>query len=166
MQLENFIARINSAFNSHRLTEDLEYLTGMLLPKQNRDSMSISGEFLTDLYRNFELQGRSLGFEFKHKLSEEDDFIFFASQDVMQIGVEKASGEVVMFDNEFDRVHHRLAPDLDTFLEICVKIYEYDLPGFFEEKTYAPEDRRSLYLQLESILPETYLKYYSESYNT
>ncbi len=163
MNVEEFDKKLNESFNRFDLSEK-EFLTDILLLKPKGMVHDLSDDFLIDLYNNFVLSGRTIGFGFNNELIDNGKFLFFASQDPFDIGIDKGNGNIIMWDQEWARIHYRLAPDLDTFLEIILEIYDHGLPGWFEEKKYTNEDRKGLFSKIEKILDKEYLGYYQESY--
>jgi len=165
MNVEEFINRLNESFSKFDL-KGFEFLTDILLPKPKVKINSCSGKFLFDLYDNYILSGRTIGFDFNNKLEIHGEFLFFATQDIFNIGINNETGQIVMWDTEWEKIHHMLSPDLDTFLNIILKIYDYSLPGWFEEKKYEKNDRLVLFEQIENLVSKEYLAHYTEAFNS
>ena len=163
MNVEEFINRLNDSFSKFDLN-GFEFLTDILLPKSKGKVKSYSGDFLSDLFKNYVLGGRTIGFDFNNRLEVNDKFSFFATQDIFNIGINNETGEIVMWDTEREKIHFILSPDLNTFLNIILIIYNYSLPGWFEVKKYQKNDRLKLYEQIECLVDKEYLGHYAEAF--
>lgn len=163
MNVEEFNKRLNDEFNKFDLDED-DFLLDILLPKAKDGAKEVTGDFLTDLFNGYDVSDRSIAVDFHDKLDDQENILFFSSRDTFDIGVNKTNGSIVMWDEEQEKIHYSLAPDLDTFLEIILIIYTYGLPGWFEEKLYTRNDRKVVLAKIEALLDKEYMGYYKESY--
>ncbi|WP_282074074.1 hypothetical protein [Polaribacter atrinae] len=159
-----FVDRIKQLVGTHNLSDEQEFLNGILIPKSKNIDSNRSGEFLTDLYSNYDLRGRIIGIEFLGRLNETSDFIFFASSDPFDIGIEKKTNKIIMYDYEFNQIHLKLANDINEFIKIILLIFEYGLDGWIYNKQYTKADRSRLLRKIKEIVDVEYLKYYEESY--
>ena len=99
MNIKEFDNRLNDSFNKYDLNEK-EFLTDILLLKPKGKRQDLSGDFLTDLFSNYVLSGRTIGFDFNSKLTDNENFLFFASQNPFDIGIDKTNGNIIMWDEE------------------------------------------------------------------
>ena len=162
MEITEFENRITELVNEVGIPQEKDFLEGILLLKPKRTEQTLSGDFLKDLFDNYVMTGRSIGFDFNKRIEENECFIFFASQDVLRIGVNKNNAEIVMVDHENDVI--RIAKNIENFIEIILIIFEYNIPGWCVEKKYTKEDRGNLYKKLERIIEPKYRDYYRKSY--
>ena len=165
MEIKEFVKKLMTSYNQFELKEENAYLKDILTIEKKHGDFKLSGDFLSDLYKKYEVGGRTIAFDFNKEIEEYMGFRFFAYQDPMNIGLEKESGNVVMYDKEWERIHYHLAPNLDVFLNIVLMIYAYALPGWFEDKKYTATDRKLLFSRIESIVGKDFLQYYNETYN-
>ncbi|WP_196889422.1 hypothetical protein [Aureivirga sp. CE67] len=159
-----FVEKLKELLNKNLITSEKEYLFEILIPETKNNNPILTKNFLSDLYENYNLSGRAIGFNFLGKLEENSEYVFFVLQDPFYIGIEKKTKEIVMFDPEFEMVHLRLAKNIEQFFQVILLIYEYGLPSWVYEKQYSKEDRNKLFENITKILDSKYLTYYEQSY--
>lgn len=79
---------------------------------------------MSDLYNNYDLGGGTIGFDFFRRVNENSDYIFFAASDPFDIGIDKKTNEIIMYDFEFYQVHLKLAKGINEFIEIILLIFK------------------------------------------
>ena len=84
-----FVDKIKQLVGKYNLTAEQEYLNEILVPESKKTESNLTGEFLFDLYNNFDLSGRTIGFDFLGRLNENSEYIFFAISDPFDIGIDK-----------------------------------------------------------------------------
>ena len=159
-----FVNKINKSISYYNITKELDYLNEILIPKPKRKDLRLTGEFLEDLYRNYDLNGRVIGFDFLKELDITSEYIFFALNDPFYIGLQKKTDEIIIFDPKFDKVHLKLAKNLEEFIDVIFLIFDYSLDGWIYEKKYSKDDRNLLLLKIKEIVDLKYLTFYEQSY--
>ncbi len=159
-----FVDRIKRLVGNHNLSVEQEYLNEILIPDSKKTDFNLTGDFLFDLHNNYDLKGRTIGFDFLGQLDENSDFIFFAISDTFYIGLDKKTNEIIMYDSEISQVHLKLAKDINEFINIILLIFEYGLDGWISEKQYSTDDRLSLFKKIKGIADTEYLTFYEQSY--
>lgn len=165
MDAKEFVKKVVELVNKHQIPSEKEFIYEILIPESKHQNKPVVDNFLVDLYNNFILSGRVIGFSFNNKLIESNNFIFFASQDPFDIGIDKATGEIIMYDGEYEKIHLKLSKSMDEFLELTLLIFDYGLSGWIEDKKYTESDRKELFRLIKSKVDEDYLEYYRQSYN-
>ena len=151
--------------NKEGVPYEREYLMDILTFSPKQLKIELTGDFLTDLFTNFHTEGRIVGFAFDRELTEQAPYRFFANIDIDKIGTDTESREVVLYDTFQNKVIHRLAKNMEQFIQVSLIIFEYNLPGWCKDKQYNFADRSNLYLELKALLDSDYLSYYAETYN-
>ncbi|WMI70038.1 hypothetical protein [Mangrovimonas sp. YM274] len=159
-----FVDKLKELFGSFNISDEQEYLNEILIPESKNKGLNLTGDFLNDLHTNYDLSGRTIGFDFLEKLNENSDFVFFGLSDPFYMGLDKKSGEIIMYDMEYDKVHLRLAENIDQFVQAILLIFEYGLPGWINEKQYSQDDRLLLLSKIKKVVNQNYLTYYEQSY--
>jgi hypothetical protein len=159
-----FVDKIKQLVGKYNLTAEQEYLNEILVPESKKTESNLTGEFLFDLYNNFDLSGRTIGFDFLGRLNENSEYIFFAISDPFDIGIDKKTNEIIMYDSEFNQVHLKLAKEINEFIEIILLIFEYGLDGWVSEKQYTKDDRVSLLKKIKATVDSEYSTFYEQSY--
>ncbi len=160
----DFVDKIKELVGNYNLSAEQEYLNEILIPESKKTESNLTGKFLSDLYNNYDLNGRTIGFDFLGRLNENSDYIFFAISDPFDIGIDKKTNEIIMYDSEFNQVHLKLAKGINEFIEIILLIFEYGLPGWISEKQYSKDDRLSLLKKIKATVDSKYLTFYEQSY--
>lgn len=159
-----FVEKIKQIFGNYKLSAEQEYLNEILIPQLKKTNLDLTGDFLFDLYNNYDLSGRIIGFDFRGRLNETSDYTFFAMLDTFEIGIDKKTKEIIIYDSEFSRVHLKLAKNINEFIKVIYLIFEYGLSGWIFEKQYTKEDRLSLLEKIKVIVETEYLTYYEQCY--
>ena len=164
MEAEHFVQTIQRLFDQHELNEDKGFLKRILTFRPKEIKTDLTGDFLADLYNMYEVVGRTIVFNFAKELTTIEGCTFFAFQDPFEVGIELKTANIIMWDPEHEALVYRLAPNINSFLKVLLLIYEYGLPGWFEEKQYSRIERNQLYEKIKQILNSEFLSYYKESY--
>lgn len=164
IKASEFVNRVKQLVANYELMPEQLYLNEILIPETKKYNTNLTGEFLFDLYNNYDLKGRTIGFDFLDKLNENSDFIFFAMQDPFEIAINKKTNEVIMYDSEFCRIYLKLAKNINEFIKITLLIFEYSLSGWIFEKEYTKDDRFTLFKKIEDIVDTEYITYYKQTY--
>jgi hypothetical protein len=159
-----FVDRINQLVSNYNIADEQKHLYEFLIPKQKQWNSILTGDFLIDLYNNYDLDGCIIGFDFLRKLEINPNYVFFASNDPFHIGLDINTNEIIMYDFEYEQVHLKIAKDIYEFIEISLLTFEYGLPGWIYEKEYSKEDRLTLLTKIEGIVNPEYLTFYEQSY--
>ena len=159
-----FVDKIKQLVGNYNLTTEQENLNEILIPESKKTETNLTGDFLFDLHNNYNLNGRTIGFDFLGRLDENSNYIFFAMSDPFEIGMDKKTNEIIMYDSEINQVHLKLAKDISEFIKIIILIFEYGLSGWISEKQYTKEDRLSLLKKIKEIVNTEYYTFYEETY--
>lgn len=162
----DFVNELNNLVSKFEITPDKEFLKNILLPKQINTNINLTGDFLVDLFNNYELSERTIVFDFHNKLEINSTFIFFATSDIFSIGQNIESEEIIMFDLADDEVYIKLAKDLNEFIEVILLIFNYELEGWINNKTYLLKDRKSILSEIKKCISPEYLQYYEVAYGS
>lgn len=160
----DFVDKIKELVGNYNLSAEQEYLNAILIPESKKTDSNLTGNFLSDLYNNYDLSGRTIGFDFLGRLNENSDYIFFAISDPFDLGIDKKTNEIIMYDSEFNQLHLKLAKGIKEFIAIILLIFEYGLPGWISEKQYSKDDRLSLLKKIKATVDSEYLAFYEQSY--
>ena len=158
-----FVDGLKQLIGEYNLSTEQEYLNEILIPDSKKANINLTGDFLFDLHNNYDLNGRTIGFDFLGRLDENSDYTFFAISDPFYIGLDKKTSEIIMYDSEINEVHLKLAKDINEFINIVLLIFEYGLDGWISEKQYSTDDRFSLFEKIKGILETEYLTFYEQS---
>ena len=159
-----FVDKIKQLVGTHNLSAEQDFLNEILIPELKKPDFNLTGDFLTDLYNNYDLSGRTIGVDFLGQVNENSNFIFFAVNDPFYIGIEKKTNEIIMYDSESNQTHLKLAKDINEFIKIILLIFDYGLAGWIYEKQYSKSDRNTLLTKIKGIVDMEYLPFYEQSY--
>ena len=59
-----FVNKLKELFGKFNISDEQEYLNEILIPKLKNKNLSLTGNFLYDLHTNYDLSGRTIGFDF------------------------------------------------------------------------------------------------------
>ncbi|WP_345006325.1 hypothetical protein [Snuella lapsa] len=164
MTATKFVDRLKELLENYNLTTEQEYLNEILIPESKNSNLNLTKNFLSDLHNNYDLSGRTIGFDFLGRLNENFDYVFFAINDPFYIGLDKKTNEIIMYDMEFEKIHLKLAKNIEQFTQIILLIFEFGLPGWINEKQYSTDDRNNLLTKIKDITGSEYWTFYEQSY--